>query len=109
MKLSLQELKLRLAEAGTVMKTAENWSGSDAMPVRQLLAGRIVTRSPLPVRESQDRGSRAGDRDCNEAPTRQNSPQMPLIQQNDMIETFPTWSDQSLTKRVGLWEAGAAS
>jgi hypothetical protein len=56
-----------------VMKTTENWSGSDAMSVAE--AGGLPTVAPpaLPARDSQDRRLRGGDRDCHEAPTRSES------------------------------------
>jgi hypothetical protein len=90
-----------------VMKTAENWFGSDAMSMRKLVACRSWHRQRWPLRNPGTE-TRVGTTAIVMAyPFGQDLPQMSLVERNEVVERFATRrSDQSLAERVRLRDVG---
>ncbi len=94
------------------MKATENWSPSDAMSVRKLVACRSWHRQRPRCRLGDPRTkTRVGKTSIVMShPLDEDLAQMPLIERNHMVETFATHgSNQSLAERVALVARGEVS
>ncbi len=102
-----KELGSDQLKAVFVMKTAENWSSSDAMAVRKLVVCRSWHRQGCRLGNPRTKARVRATLIVVRHPLGEDRSQMPLVERNEIIETFATrCSDQSLTKRVCFWDAG---
>jgi hypothetical protein len=73
-----------------VMETAENWFGSDAMSARKLVACRSGHAQRCRLGDSRTKARVGATPIVMRDPLAEDLPQMPLIERNEMVQTFAT-------------------